>query len=167
MRQFARITVLASTIAIAAAVGAVELAPIASAQDEAPAPVTPFGSSMQQSPDLVVTLGTVCVAKDVKDAESEKVAALEIVVENVGAGDATLVAGNYAVVPDAPGVINEDSIAAGSKVTYTIPSELTEWVSRPGGVAVFSPQLDANYANNFAVGLLSVDCAPEEVPAGE
>ncbi|SNT31562.1 hypothetical protein [Rhodococcoides kyotonense] len=157
MRRFARTTVLASTAAIAAAVGAVALAPIASAQEgEAPAP-SPFGSSIPESPDLAVSIGTACVARE---GEEGLFAALTIDVENLGVGDAADVATNFAVFPDAPGVFNEELIEAGEKVTYTVPSELTEWVSRPGGAAVFSPQLDANYPNNIAVGLLSINCAP-------
>ncbi|MBY6412201.1 Pro-kumamolisin, activation domain family protein [Rhodococcus sp. BP-252] len=158
MRRFARTTVMASTAVFAAAVGAVALAPVASAQEEeAPAPA-PFGSSMPESPDLAVAIGTKCVPVEGKEG---LFAALTIDVENVGKGDAANVATNFAVFPDAPGVFNEEVIEAGEKVTYTVPSELTEWVSRPGGAAAFSPQLDAAYPNNIAVGLLSINCAPE------
>lgn len=160
MRRFARTTVLASTAAFAAAVGAVALAPIASAEPE-PAPPA-FGSAMPESPDLVVTIAAVC---DPRDGDlGGDVAALQIDVDNVGEGDASNVATNFAVLPDAPGVFNEEVIKAGEGVTYTIPSEAEVWESRAGGAAVFSPQLDANYPDNIAFGLLSVDCEPVDVP---
>ncbi|WP_186628729.1 Pro-kumamolisin, activation domain family protein [Rhodococcus sp. BP22] len=158
MRHIARATVLASTAAIAAAMGAVVLAPMASAEPEAPA--SPFGSSVAESPDLVVTIGTTCVAKDDKKPEGEKVGALEISVENVGKGAASAVSVNYAVLPDVNGAATVEKVDPGKTEKVIVPSGATEWVSRPGGVAVFSPQLDANYSNNVAVGLLSVDCAP-------
>lgn len=162
MRHIARATVLASTAALAAAMGAVVLAPIASAEPEE-APASPFGSSVAESPDLVVTIGTACVAKDEKKPEGEKVVALEISVENLGKGAASAVSVNYAVLPDVNGAATVEKIDPGKTEKVIVPSGATEWVSRPGGVAVFSPQLDANYSNNVAVGLLGVDCAP--VPA--
>lgn len=163
MRRFVRTIVLASTAAIAAAVGAVALAPMASAQED-PAPM-PFGSSAAQSPDLVVTIAAIC---DPRDGDlGGDVAALQIDVDNVGTGDASNVATNFAVLPGAPGVMNEKVIKAGEGLTYTIPSADEVWQSRPSGAAVFSPQLDANYPDNVAFGLLSVNCEPEDVPEGE
>lgn len=159
MRRFARTTVLASTAAIAAAVGAVALAPIASAEPEA---VAPLGSAMPASPDLVVSVAAVC---DPRDGDlGGDVAALKIDIDNVGKGDAADVATNFVVLPDAPGVFDEKIIKAGEGVTYTIPSKDDVWVSRPGGAAVFSPQLDANYPDNVAFGLLSIDCSPVDTP---
>nr|WP_296773696.1 Pro-kumamolisin, activation domain family protein [Rhodococcus sp. (in: high G+C Gram-positive bacteria)] len=164
MRRFARTTVLASTAALAAAVGAFALAPIAAAEEPDPAPS--LGSAaMPDAPDLVVTVAATCAPFDDK-AEADT-AALEIVVKNVGKGDAANVATNFVVLPDAPGVFNEEKIGAGETVTYTVPSKDAEWVSRPGGAAVFSPQLDANYPDNIAFGVLSVDCVLAGTPAGE
>lgn len=157
MRRTVRTTVLASTAAFAAAVGAVAMAPIASAQDEDPGPV-PFGSSQLQSPDLVVSLEAVCAPP----AEDEPlVAALRIAVENVGPEAASTVSTNYGVAPDLTGMMPEDVIDPGETVTYTIPSGVTAWNNNIAGAAVFSPQLDVNYPDNFAVEMLSVDCTPE------
>jgi hypothetical protein len=159
MRLFVRTTVLASTAAFAAAVGAVALAPMALAEEPAPAPS--LGSAaMPDSPDLVVTVGATCAPFD-DEAEADT-AAFEIVVKNVGKGDAADVATNFAVLPDVPGVFNEKLIKAGEEVKYTVPSKDLEWVSRPAGAAVFSPQLDGNYADNVAFGMLSVDCVLSE-----
>ncbi|WP_072803684.1 hypothetical protein [Rhodococcoides yunnanense] len=165
MRRFARTTVLASTAAIAATVGAVAFAPLASAEpDTAPAPA-PFGSSQPTSPDLVVEIAAVC---DPRDGDlGGDVAALRINIENTGSGDARDVTTNFAVLPEAPGVFGEKLIKAGEGVEYTIPSADEVWQSRPGGAAVFSPQLDGNYPDNIAFGLLSVDCSPIDVPEGE
>ncbi|MDJ0395298.1 Pro-kumamolisin, activation domain family protein [Rhodococcus sp. G-MC3] len=164
MRPFARATVLASTATIAAAVGAFALAPIASAEEPVPPPA--LGSAaMPEAPDLVITVGAQCARFDDK-AEADT-AALEIVVKNVGKGAASMVATNFVVLPAAPGVFNEDKIDAGETVTYTVPSKDAEWVSRPAGAAVFSPQLDANYPDNVAFGLLNVDCVLAGTPAAE
>lgn len=165
MRRFARTTVLASTAAIAAAVGAVALAPIASAEPE-PAPPA-FGSSLPESPDLVVSLGTSCVDKDAEKPEEGKVVALEVTVKNVGEGVASAVSVNYAAIPLPNGAVTEDKIEPAGEFKAVVPSGDVEWVSRPTGAAVFSPQLDANYPDNIAVEFLSQDCAPVEAPEGE
>ena len=160
MRRFARISVMASTAAFAAAVGAVALAPVSSAQEEAPAPMA--GSSVAESPNLIVSIAAVC---DPRDGDlGGDVAALQIDIDNEGVGDARDVTTNFAVLPDAPGVMNEKLIKAGEGVSYTIPSKDEVWQSRPSGAAVFSPQLDASYPDNIAFGLLSVDCSPADVP---
>lgn len=163
MRRTVRTTVMASTAAIAAAVGAVALAPIASAQEEEPGPV-PFGSSQLQSPDLVVSIDAVCAPP----AEDEPlVAALRIAVENVGPEAASTVSTNYGVAPDLTGVVPEEVIDPGETVTYTIPSGATVWNNNIAGAAVFSPQIDVNYPDNFAVEMLSIDCTPEPAEDGE
>ncbi len=159
MRRTVRTTVLASTAAIAAAVGAVAMAPIASAQEEDPGPM-PFGSAQLQSPDLVLSLDAVCAAP----AEDEPlVAALRIDIENVGADAASTVSTNYGFAPDVTGVMPEEVIDPGVTVSYTVPSGVTVWNNTIAGAAVFSPQLDANYLDNFAVEMLSVDCTPAPV----
>ncbi|WP_230595493.1 MULTISPECIES: Pro-kumamolisin, activation domain family protein [Nocardiaceae] len=160
MRRFARTTVLASTAVFAAAVGAVALAPIASAEPEPTAPE--FGSSVAESTDLVVTLGTTCVDKTADKPEDGKVVALEVTVKNVGESDAANVSVNYGAIPAPAGAVTEDKIVKGEDATITVPSGDAAWVSRPAGAVAFSPQLDANYVDNVKVEFLTLDCSPAE-----
>lgn len=165
MRRFARTTVLASTAVFAAAVGAVALAPIASAEPEPTAPE--FGSSVAESTDLVVTLGTKCVDKDDKKPEDGKVVALLVKVKNAGASDAANVSVNYGAIPAPAGAVTEDKIEKGDEIEAIVPSSDVEWVSRPAGAVAFSPQIDANYADNVKVEFLTLDCSPAEPTEGD
>ncbi|MGA9872191.1 MAG: Pro-kumamolisin, activation domain family protein [Rhodococcus sp. (in: high G+C Gram-positive bacteria)] len=158
MRRTVRTSILASTAAIAAAVGAVALAPIASAQEEAPAPI--LGSAEMESADLVVSLGTTCVNKTADKPADGQVVALQVTVKNVGKGAASAVSVNYGAIPVPMGAVTEDKIEPATEFTATVPSGDVEWVSRPTGAVAFSPQLDANYPDNIKVEFLSRDCAP-------
>lgn len=158
MRRTVRTIVLASTAAIAAAVGAVAMAPIASAQEDESAPM-PFGSSELQSPDLVVSIDAVCVPRAEEDDREGELGALEITLNNVGADAASLISTNYGIAPDLTGVLPEDVIEPGEGIVYTVPTPMSEWNNVLAGAATFSPQLDANYPDNFAVGMLSIDCS--------
>lgn len=165
MRRLARTSILASTAALAAAIGAVALAPAASAEPETE-PVGPLGSVVLESPDLVVTMAAVCDIT-VEDAPEGGVVALQVKVENVGADDASNVNVNYGALPGVQGQNTEATIEAGEIATYTVPSVDREWVARPAGAAAFASALDANFLDNITGGLLSYSCipAPDEEPS--
>ena len=166
MRRLARTSVLASTAALAAAIGAVALVPTASAQPEAEEPPMPLGSVVLESPDLVVSMAAVCDTT-VEDAPEGGFVALEVKVDNVGADDASNVNVNYGALPGVQGQNTEKTIEAGQAATYTVPSGDREWVARPAGAAAFASALDADFMNNITAGLLSYSCipAPAEEPA--
>ncbi|MGV8875654.1 MAG: Pro-kumamolisin, activation domain family protein [Rhodococcus sp. (in: high G+C Gram-positive bacteria)] len=165
MRRLARTSILASTAALAAAIGAVALAPAASSEP-VPEPVGPLGSVVLESPDLVVTMATVCDTT-VEDAPEGGVVALQVKVDNIGADDASNVNVNYGALPGVQGQNTETTIKAGEAATYTVPSVDREWVARPAGAAAFASALDADFMNNITAGLLSYSCipAPVEEPA--
>ncbi|OZE85150.1 Pro-kumamolisin, activation domain family protein [Rhodococcus sp. 15-649-2-2] len=164
MRRLARTSILASTAALAAGIGAVVLVPMASAEPEEP--VGPLGSVVLESPDLVVAMSAVCDTT-VKDAPEGGVVALQVKVDNVGADDASNVNVNYGALPGVQGQNAETTIKAGESATYTVPSVDREWVARPAGAAAFASALDADFMNNITAGLLSHSCipAPAEEPA--
>lgn len=166
MRRLARTSILASTAALAASIGAVALVPMASAAPETDEPVGPLGSVVVESPDLVVTMAAVCDIT-VKDAPEGGVVALQVKVDNVGVDDASNVNVNYGALPGVQGQNNEKTIKAGESATYTVPSGDREWPARPAGAAAFATALDADFLNNITAGLLSHSCipAPAEEPA--
>ncbi|MCZ4517861.1 Pro-kumamolisin, activation domain family protein [Rhodococcus ruber] len=166
MRRLARTSILASTAALAAGIGAVVLVPMASAEEPVTEPAMPLGSAVIESPDLVVTMAAVCDIT-VKDAPEGGVVALQVKVDNVGADDASNVNVNYGALPGVQGQNNEKTIKAGESATYTVPSVDREWVARPAGAAAFASALDADFMNNITAGLLSYSCipAPAEEPA--
>ena len=163
MRRLARTSILASTAALAAGIGAVVLVPMASAEPETE-PAMPLGSAVIESPDLVVSMAAVCDTKADKAPEGG-FAALEVKVTNKGEDDASNVNVNYGALPGVQGQNNEKTIKAGEAATYTVPSTDREWVARPAGAAAFASALDADFMNNITAGLLSVNCIP--VPADE
>ena len=166
MRRLARTSILASTAALAAGIGAVVLVPMASAEEPATEPAMPLGSAVLESPDLVVTMAAVCDTT-VKDAPEGGVVALQLKVDNKGKDDASNVNVNYGALPGVQGQNNEKTIKAGEAATYTVPSVDREWVARPAGAAAFASALDADFMNNITAGLLSYSCipAPAEEPA--
>ncbi|MDI9894422.1 Pro-kumamolisin, activation domain family protein [Rhodococcus sp. IEGM 1381] len=163
MRRLARTSILASTAALAAGIGAVVLVPMASAEPE---PAMPLGSAVLESPDLVVTMAAVCDTT-AEDAPEGGVVALQVKVDNKGTDDASNVNVNYGALPGVQGQNNEKTIKAGEAATYTVPSVDREWVARPAGAAAFASALDADFMNNITAGLLSHSCipAPVEEPA--
>ncbi|OZD01844.1 Pro-kumamolisin, activation domain family protein [Rhodococcus sp. 06-235-1A] len=165
MRRLARTSILASTAALAAGIGAVVLVPMASAEPETE-PAMPLGSAVLESPDLVVTMAAVCDTT-VKDAPEGGVVALQVKVDNKGKDDASNVNVNYGALPGVQGQNTETTIKAGEAATYTVPSVDREWVARPAGAAAFASALDADFMNNITAGLLSHNCipAPAEEPA--
>ncbi|MBY4127496.1 Pro-kumamolisin, activation domain family protein [Rhodococcus fascians] len=166
MRRLARTSILASTAALAAGIGAVVLVPMASADEPVtePAPAMPLGSAVIESPDLVVSMAAVCDT-DADKAPDGGFAALRVKVENKGKDDASNVNVNYGALPGVQGQNTEKTIEAGKAATYTVPSVDRQWVARPAGAAAFASALDADFMNNITAGLLSVDCIP--VPADE
>ena len=163
MRRLARTSILASTAALAAGIGAVVLVPMASAEPETE-PAMPLGSAVLESPDLVVSMATVCDTA-VEKAPEGGVVALQVKVENKGADDASNVNVNYGALPGLQGQNTEKTIKAGEAMTYTVPSADREWVARPAGAAAFASALDADFMNNITGGLLSYSCSP--APATE
>lgn len=166
MRRLVRTSVLASTAVLAAAIGAVSFAPMASAQPEGEAPVGPLGSVVLESPDLIVSTATVCDTTDEEGPEGG-VVALEVTVENAGSDPAANVTTNYAAFPGIQAAQVEELIEPGQSVTYRVPSADREWVSVPVGAAAFSTQLDANFLDNLTGGLLSYSCVPAPAPDAE